>query len=513
MPTTRYEIFIEARGNIIRALRSVFFHGKKGESIMRLAKWKWLAAICAASIIAGCGGGSDGDDNKPADPAPPPEDSKVIGTGELNANTYVVSESATAGSTLTADTFTVTKPQATVHKTGDVLVIDAHGGRLVRIVGVQETATEIRYQYEQASLAEAFKKLDVHLQGTLTAKDLGDLKHLQADPELTLAWAPDQKSKAAGKIEASETLQLNIGNLGGQLGRGSSIDGHINFQLNPDVYLKVENMQVELSATISPNLDASVTYGAQSGAQISYTLGKDFELPPFKTCIVTPVWPCVPFWVTPVVNVSGGISGTASSSFETTLNYGISGELGFTRFPNTGFQSVANYTTSKSMEMSETRELGVTLAVPKLEVAFMIYSVSGPFVDLGLETSLTGKEGERSGIGSLSAERKVICANEPLGQPGDVYGSCLRGVDVTGSMDLVSNAGVKAKIEIGGFWLWDGLSFDYSGSIKLFSINLYSNTWFFPYPDGAGFSPGTITDPTGVTPSGPSGNYSPPSFD
>lgn len=496
---------------------------------MRFTKWKWLAAIFAAAIIAGCGG-DDGDDNKPADPAPPPEDNKVIGTGELNANTYVVSESATAGSTLTADTFTVTKPQATVHKTGDVLVIDGHGGRLVRIVGVQETATEIRYQYEQASLAEAFKKLDVHLQGTLTAKDLGDLKHLQADPELTLAWVPDQKSKAAGKIEASETLQLNIGNLGGQLGRGSSIDGHINFQLNPDVYLKVENMQVELSATISPNLDASVTYGAQSGAQISYTLGKDFELPPFKTCIVTPVWPCVPFWVTPVVNVSGGISGTASSSFETTLNYGISGELGFTHFPNTGFQSVANYTTRKSMEMSETRELGVTLAVPKLEVAFMIYSVSGPFVDLGLETSLTGKKVEGSvvgfvdatgsGSGDIGGTRKSGILKDATDTafvtPGghtEVGTPERSGTEVTGSMDVVSNAGVKAKIEIGGFWLWDGLSFDYSGSIKLFSINLYSNTWFFPYPDGAGFSPGTITDPTGVTPSGPSGNYIPPSFD
>ena len=126
---------------------------------MRLAKW--LAAICATSIIA-----AYAEANNPSPVGKAPEaGSPPIGKGELNANTHIVTESDAAGSSLTDDTFTVIKPQATVYKIGDVLIIDAHGGRLVRVVGVRETGTEIHYQYEQASLAEAFKSLDIHMQG------------------------------------------------------------------------------------------------------------------------------------------------------------------------------------------------------------------------------------------------------------------------------------------------------------------------------------------------------------
>ena len=151
----------------------------KGEN-MRLVKW--LAAICATFMFAVCGEALA---------------QQSIGTGEFNAHTYRVSEPEAAGSTLTADTFTVLKPQATIYKTGDVLVVDAHGGRLLRIVGVRETDSKIHYQYEQASMAQAFKRLDIHIHGALSAEELGDFGDQQDDAEITLEWVPAPKSGAA----------------------------------------------------------------------------------------------------------------------------------------------------------------------------------------------------------------------------------------------------------------------------------------------------------------------------
>ncbi|RMX05731.1 hypothetical protein D8I35_11175 [Corticibacter populi] len=426
-------------------------------------------------MIAACGGGDDGDGTEPIDTTPAPGQ---IGTGEFNANTYLVTAADSAGSSLTADTFTLIKPQAAVHKVGDVLVIDAHGGRLVRIVGVRQTDAEIHYQYEQASLAQAFKHLDIHMQGALTAEDLGDLSDQQGDPEIALEWvtAADAKSAAADiaqeKIEAStHQLQISYKNLGFQTGSGITINGQSSFQLNPDFSIQLSRTsdqaipELEFTAKVSPDLDTSVTIGSQYGGQVSYTLDKDFPLKPIRRIIIVPVGGVpvpVPFWVQPVVNVSGGVSGTAGSSFSTTQNYGVGGEFGFSRVRGSGFDAVANVSPRSSMDVSDVEsEFGVTLTAPKLELYFKIYSVAGPFFDVGLESSLIGKGGVQ-------------------GEPP------VEGVEVEGSAAIVANAGLKAGLDLGDIdgvaKLLGNVSFEYSPiSIKVYSYELFQKTWFFPY--------------------------------
>ena len=450
---------------------------------MRLAKW--LAAICATAMITACGGDGDGETSA----------QQTIGTGEFNAHTYLVSESDAAGSLLTADTFTVIKPQATIYKIGDVLVVDAHGGRLLRIVGVRETDLEIHYQYEQASLAQAFKRLDIHMQGALTAKDLGDLSDQQDDPEIALDWVPSApKSGTADgdekdKIEVStDQLQISYKKLGFQTGRGITIDGYTSFSLNPDFFIRLSGTddqdiperegapmedapfdtnnqatpELEFSAKISPDLETSVTIESRFGGQVSYTFEKTHEFKPVRRTIIVPVFGVpvpVPFWFQPVVKISGGLNGTAASSFSTTQNYGVGGEFGFSRVRGSGFDAVANVSPRASMEVSDVEsEFGVTVTAPKLELYFKIYSAAGPFFDLGLESSLTGK-------------------NSVQGTPP------VEGVEVEGKAAIEANAGLKADADFGKILkLLDGVSFEYSPiSIKAYSKELIKWKKFFPY--------------------------------
>ena len=456
---------------------------------MRLAKW--LAAICATAMITACGG----DDNSETSAQ------QSIGTGEFNAHTYLVSESDAAGSLLTADTFTVLKPQATIYKIGDVLVVDAHGGRLMRVIGVRETDSEIHYQYEQASLAQAFKRLDIHMHGALTAEDLGDLSDQQDDPEIALDWVPSTLKSGASsateqdkdKIEAAtDQVRISYKKLGFQAGDGITIDGYTSFSLNPDFFIRLSGTddqeiperegapmedapsdtnnqatpELEFSAKISPDLETSVTIGSKYAGRVSYTFNKTHEFQPVRRTIIVlvPVLGVpvpVPFWFQPIAKFSGSIRGTASSSFSATQNYDVGGEFGFSRTRGSGFDAVANISPRASMEVSDVEsEFGVTVAAPKVELYFKIYSAAGPFFDLGLESSLTGK-------------------NSVQGTPP------VEGVAVEGKAAIVANTGLKA-FDFGNILgvenLLGHVSFEYRPiSIKVYSKNLLKWTHFFPY--------------------------------
>lgn len=435
---------------------------------MRLAKW--LAALCATAMITACGG----DDNSETSAQ------QSIGTGEFNANTYLVSESDAAGSLLTADTFTVLKPQATIYKIGDVLVVDAHGGRLLRVIGVQETDSEIHYQYEQASLAQAFKRLDIHMHGALTAEDLGDLSDQQDDPEIALDWVPSTPKSGASateqdkdKIDASmDRLRISYKKLGFQTGRGITVDGHTTFSMNPDFFIRLSDTdeqettrELEFSAKISPDLETSVTVESKFGGQVSYTFNKASVFKPVRRTIIVPVLGVpvpVPFWFQPVVSLSASINGIAASSFSTTQSYGVGGEFGFSRVRGSGFDAVANITPRASMDVSDVEsEFGVTVMTPKLDLYFKIYSAAGPFFDIALESSLTGK-------------------NSVQGTPP------AEGVEIKGRASLVANTGLKSGLNfskiIGVENLLGHVSFDYRPiSIKVFSKELINWTRFHPY--------------------------------
>ncbi|HEY1091490.1 MAG TPA: hypothetical protein VGE47_10385 [Burkholderiaceae bacterium] len=435
---------------------------------------KYLASMLIALTLAACGGG-DGDGNG-ADTEPPVPIASN-GSGTFNANTRLMAAADLVGASLDGNTLTVRKPQATTHAVGTVLVVDGFGGHLVRITGVQESATEIRYSVEQASLAQAFASLDVKFDGELTAADLGE-SFVTNDPEVEIGWRnatalqpASARDQARDVAIATNTLEIKYKKMGGQVGSGIEIDGSSSFMLNPDFSLSLNKRpgdtlpSLDMSAVLSPALQTSLSVASLYGGQVSYTLDKNFPLKPFKRIIIVPVAGIpvpVPFWIKPVITLSGGVNGTAGSKFTTTYGYGVSGSMGFTRTGAAGFDGVATMSSTSDLNVSDVEsEFGVTLSAPKMEIQFLIYSAAGPNFELGFESSMVGK-------GTVKGTPPV----EGVGVKGDIK---FKGaVGLKGGLDFSQIDGVKA--------LLGDVSFSYTPiSVTVFAPVLVEREWFFPY--------------------------------
>jgi hypothetical protein len=431
---------------------------------------KYLASIGIALSIAACGGG----DESASTPTP------VIssnGTGTFKENTRLMAEADLVGANLTGTTLTVRKPQATVHTVGSVLVVDGFGGRLIRITGVTQSNTEIVYTYELASLAQAFDTLDVKFSGELTPADLGDTFNTD-DPEVEISWreAPSLRAQAANGDDpavqiATNTLEIKYKKMGAQVGSGIEIDGSSSFAMNPDFSIALTKPagaaqhDLEIAATINPALQTSLSIHSLYGGQVSYTLEKSFKLKPFKRIIIVPVMGVpvpVPFWIQPVIGLSGGVNGTAGSKFSTTYGYGVSGSLGFNRKGAAGFEGVASLTETSDMDVTDVEStFGVNLGAPKLEIQFLVYSVAGPNFEMGFES---GVEGSATTKGTPAVE----------------------GVEVKGSVKLKAAAGLKGGLDFSDInavkALLGDVSFSYTPfSLTLLDKTLYENAWWFPY--------------------------------
>lgn len=427
---------------------------------------KFLAPLVIALALTACGGGG-------ADPSTP---IAANGSGTFNANTHLMETLALDGASMDANVLTVRKPQATVHTVGTVLVIDGFGGHLVRITGVQESSSEIRYSYEQASLAQAFASLDVKFDGELTSEDLGD-SFATGDPEIEISWrdSPLRARSARAqdpKVKAStNTLEIKYKKMGAQIGSGIEIDGSSSFKLNPDFSLTLKKLpsdtlpSLDMSALISPELQTSLSIASLYGGQISYTLEKKIDFPPFKRIIIVPVAGIpvpVPFWIKPVINLSGGVNGTAGSKFTTTYGYGLAGSLGFTRTGAAGLEGIATLIPSSDLKVTNVEsEFGVTLGVPKMEIQFLIYSAAGPNFEIGVDSGIVGKGGVQGvppveGV-EVKAEMKLKAA-----------------VGIKGGLDFSDINAVKA--------LLGDVSFSYAPiSVPVLERTKYEGTWFFPY--------------------------------
>lgn len=439
----------------------------------RLLRWCW--SVVLGGLLAACGGGGGGGGVEPGAPPPAAPPVASSGTGTLKSSAHVLEAGAAAGSTLTENTLVVRKPQPRVFAVGEVMVLDAHGGRLIRIESVLDATDTITYGYSLASLTDVFASLDVRIQGDLGPQDLGDTI-ASGDPDVEISWVTlpaEQKTGALLKDASVQTnaLQIKYKNFAGQVGSGIEIGGTAQFRLNPDMSLNLVPSAggglpgVALSASVSPGLQSSVSISSLYGGQISGVLDKEVKLPAFRRVIIVPVLGVpvpVPFWIQPSVTISGSINGTAGSKFTTTYSHSVQGSVGFTRTPEGGASGSNSFSVTSNQDVSDVEsEFGVQLAAPKVELKFMIYSLAGPSFDAGTEFSVVGKS--------------AVQGTPPV-----------EGVLATASAKFVANGGLKGGVDFKNIdavkKLMGDLSVEYTAfSLKLYDHDLGSKQWFFPY--------------------------------
>jgi len=438
---------------------------------MKLFKWFSVAAL--ATVLAACGGGSGGTDG-----AEPPPVQKGDGTGTFNPQTRLMTASELDGATLDGTTLTVRKPQANKHAVGNVLVLDGFGGRLIEITAVSESDTEIRYTYTLASLAQAFETLDLHFSGDLTPAELGT-DFPTNDPEVEIGWASGTQSGQAlpgvtKDVSAStNTLEIKYKRMGAQVGSGVEISGSSSFMLNPDFALSLRKERpgdtlptLTMAATVNPALNTSISIASLYGGQVSFSLGeKSFPLKPFRRIIIVPIAGIpvpVPFWIKPVIGLSGSVNGTAGSKFSTTYNYGLSGSLGFNRTSAEGLGAVATLNKTSDLNVTDVEsEFGVTLGAPKFEIQFLVYSVAGPNFEMGFESGVVGK-------GATQGTPPV------------------EGVKVDGNIKIKAAVGIKGGVDFKQVdavkELLGDVSFSYAPvSVTVLDSTLFERSWFFPF--------------------------------
>jgi hypothetical protein len=445
---------------------------------------KILYCISFASlfVISACGGGSGGGQSTTSNESGGYSGAQN-GQGVMKPNAYLFSASASDGSTLVGNLFTVKKPQSKIHDVGDVLVLDNHGGHLLKVLSVQSSDTHIVYTIDRASLTDVFSELKVAFNGELTPQDLGQT-FASNDPEVEIAWAKSLNSRAplsqnsprAAISASTNTLQIKYKKVGAQLGSGIEIDGSSDFVLNPDFSLNLQTLpgqtlpSLEMNAVISPTLRTSISVSSLYGGQVSYMLDKSFPLPAFKRIIIVPILGVpvpVPFWIKPTITLSGSVNGTAGSKFITTKNYGVDGSVGFRLPAGMPPQGLGNMVTSSDLNVSDVQsEFGVNITAPKVEIHFAIYSFAGPNFDIGLESGVSGK-------------------NSVEGNPPT------EGVKVQANSKLVANGGLKAALDFKNIDAVKKLFGDVSAEYSAFSLKLYEHTfveksWFFPFTGTAG---------------------------
>lgn len=448
-------------------------------------KFKQWAVVLSTAILAACGGGSG---QEPSGvPSQPPPITNSSGSGVFKEGTRLLTEEEAIGSTYTSDTLTVKKPQAVVYPVGTVLVVDGHGGRLIKITSVTQLGDSIVYGHEEAGLAQAFEKLDVAFQGALTRADLGD-QFITNDPELEIKWLTPipALAQASGQI-SDETALVNSPTLSGNVGdttlnalevkfkrfglkadKGIEIDGNASFTLNPDFSLKLDRVRgatlpsLGMSALLSPGFNSSIALASKNGGQISYTFEQPHRLKPFKRIILVPVFGVpvpVPFWVTPVITLSGGVNGVAGSKFTNTYNYAVSGKFGIIKPSSGNYETISQLNNSATLVVSDVEsELGILVSAPKIEIQFLIYSSAGPNFEIGRDSEIKG-------------------AGATQGSPP------VEGVKVDGSVKSKISVGLKAGFETKGMQkLLGDFDFSYSPiSIVVYENTLFEKSWFFPF--------------------------------
>ncbi len=339
------------------------------------------ALVLALAVLAGCGGGNSASESS-TDAVLEPTSPRLAATGSiaLNTNTRVMAASDLEGASMDDRTLTVRKPQSAIHAVGTVLVVSDFGGRLIQVTRVGESANDVRYEYAQVGLEQAFRTMDVQIRGTLTPDELGS-SFVTNDPDFEIKWADQAQKGSFEKADATAPpLQVTYKNL--SAAAGFTINGTTNFQLNPNMSItRQDGGPTRLAATVEPQFDTTVLMVLNGKLSAKQQVLKH----EFKDVIL--VVSGVPIVVRPVLTVSSSISGTAKAT--TTSKYTATGRFGFVQTGANLPERIGQLNASGSMDVVG-EESAVEATLPKVELAFLVYGLGGPAFDAGLNVSLSG---------------------------------------------------------------------------------------------------------------------------
>lgn len=422
------------------------------------------ALVLALAVLAGCGGGNSASESSTESVLEPTSPRlSAAGTIALNTNTRVIAASDLEGASLDDRALTVRKPQSAIHPVGTVLVVRDFGGRLIQVTRVAESANDVRYEYSQVGLEQAFKTMDVQIRGTLTADDLGS-SFTTNDPDLEIHWAGQAQKRSLLKADAvAPPLQVTYKNLSAET--GAKINGTTNFQLNPNMSItRQDGGPTRLAATLEPQFDTTVSMVLAGKVSAKQQMLKH----EFKDIILFVSG--VPIVVRPVLTVTSSISGTAKAT--TTAKYTATGRFGFVQTGTNVPERIGQLNASGSMDVSG-KETAIEATLPKVELAFLVYGLGGPAFDAGLNASLSGT--------------KIPRKNPPL--------DCTR---LNAEIALKANAGLKVDAKpLTDYLNISSLTMLEVLNRKLFALN-EGNGIYSPLGCEKDEAPVTTPDPTPV---------------
>ena len=286
-------------------------------------------------------------------------------------------------------TFSQTTSELTSLRVGRILILGdtatSPGGFIGRITKVSRNGSDVVVTSAPASLAEAFKSLDISISRALSPGDVATQIPTSPSalrPQVAIASTVKPMALAATPMQADSPeffLALNHVLLY-DAGGGAQVwaDGSLSFSPSFTFNCSIQNFALQQlrfvdTSTFTTNL--SVTAELQASLSKSVTLA-DYPLTPIT------IWAgYVPIVITPHLLAKAGIDGsvsiglTAAATQTATLTAGL-------QFSNGAWQPVSQFSNSFTFQPPQPSAAASVDAYAGPELDLLIYDVAGPYVEV-----------------------------------------------------------------------------------------------------------------------------------
>ena len=344
--------------------------------MMKIVK---LSILLIVITLSACGGDSGDSSTAPGNGGTPGLPTVEAKEYSLQPQALVLNSSSSSVSTVFIDDTTlVLKGDTSGITVGKVLISTEGNGFLRKVVSISNTPEGLKLVTEQASLAEAFSKLNIQIDKVFGPADFGQIIET-GTPEIGLEFRNTAVSSqlATGVEISGPELSLTFKNFGASGNSGVEIAGDASFKVNPQWDISLEKINEDRSILkyqfgISPNYRHSFTAKSKFGGSISMLENKDIVLGRY-------IIPNTPIVVVPTLILEANAKGSAAGAFGTTYTASMAGGASVQR------DITGNTTTSTTYQPLQTAKFdlaestlsaSVTPISRKLE--FRLYGIAGP---------------------------------------------------------------------------------------------------------------------------------------